>query len=298
MLLRGLFTALITPFNPEGNVDEVRLRRNIRAQIRNGVDGIVLLGTTGEAPTLTESEKKQIVRIGVEEAKGKILVLVGTGSYSTDRTIHDTRLAEESGADAALVVTPYYNKPTPEGLFKHFQALTNAVRIPICLYNIQGRTALNIDTQTLLRIADLQGIIGVKEASGNIGQIDDTVHAFADRPDFSILSGDDALTLPLMALGGHGVISVASNLIVKPIKELIRSCTAQEHDRALRLHRELRFLYKGLFIETNPIPIKAAMHFFQLDTGQCRLPLCEPSRENREKLVSLFNRIPADWLIA
>jgi 4-hydroxy-tetrahydrodipicolinate synthase len=297
MMLRGLYTALITPFDEGGGVDSTRLRYNIRAQIQHGVDGIVLLGTTGETPTLTDREKEQIIQIGVEEAKNRATILVGTGSYSTEKTIDNTRRAKELGADGALVVTPYYNKPTPEGIFRHFKALTEATHFPICLYNIQGRTGVNLQTQTLLRLADLSHIIGVKEASGNLAQMDEVVQAFAARPDFSVLSGDDALTLPLMALGGHGVISVTSNLALTPMKELIKACSKMNFTSARQLHRQLTPLFKALFIETNPIPLKAAMHLLGMDSGVCRLPLCELLPENRKKLKALIQEIPEEWLV-
>lgn len=296
MFLKGLYTALITPFTAQGQLDEKVLRHHICNQIEQGVDGLVLLGTTGETPTLTPYEQERIITIGVQEAKGVIPILVGTGCYSTVQTIEQTKRAKELGADAALIVTPYYNKPTQEGIFLHFQSICQAVDIPICLYNIQGRTGQNIQTDTLKRISHLPNIIGIKEASGNISQMDEVIHTFNHNASpFSILSGDDAFTLPLMALGGHGVISVVSNLLPKPVRELVRACSTADFDRARDWHSKLTPFFKGAFIETNPIPIKAAMNLCGIPVGSCRLPLCELGSENKEKLKQLVQNIPQEW---
>ncbi|MBA3721008.1 MAG: 4-hydroxy-tetrahydrodipicolinate synthase [Parachlamydiaceae bacterium] len=295
MLLKGLITALVTPFDSKGKLDESGLRQNIQFQIKNKVDGIVLLGTTGETPTLTHQEKERIMQIGFEEIKGKAKLIVGTGSYSTQQTIEDTIIAKNIGADAALVVVPYYNKPTQEGIFKHFQALCEAVALPICVYNVHGRTGLNLKTETLIRISNLPMVIGVKEASGMLDQIDEIIQKFVNKP-FSILSGDDALTLPIFALGGHGIISVVSNLIPKALKELVEACQNSDFEKARLIHQKLTPMYKAAFIETNPIPIKTAMQMCGMPSGFCRLPLCDLVPENKEKLQHIIETLPREWL--
>lgn len=294
MFLKGLYTALITPFDASGHLDENGLRQIIRYQIQSGVDGIVLLGTTGEDPTLLPQEKERVIQIGVEEAKGKITLLVGTGSYSTQQTIENTRRAKRLGADAALVVTPYYNKPTQEGLFLHFQALSQAVDFPFVVYNISGRTGQNLLTSTLKRISSLPNYIGVKESSGNLLQIDEVIQAFKNQPS-TVLSGDDTFTFPLMALGGHGIISVASNLVPKPIKKMVDACAKGDMITARNLHQQLYPLFNHIFIETNPIPIKTAMNMRGLPGGLCRLPLCNLIPDNETKLKSVINSLPSNW---
>ena len=274
----GLYTALVTPFDTNGKLDEDGLRNNIRFQIEQGVDGILVLGTTGETPTLSTEEKIQVIRIAREETSGKIRLMVGTGSYSTKTTIENSRLAEEMEVDSLLVVTPYYNKPMQQGLIYHFKAVAQAVNIPIMLYNIQSRCGQNITTETLEHLAQVPNIVGVKEASGNLLQIMDVIH----KIEFSVMSGDDALTFPIMALGGDGVISVASNLIPKEIKKLISS---QEKE----LHYQLLPLFKSLFIETNPIPVKTAMNMVGMAAGSCRLPLCEMQPENLQQLKKIWS---------
>lgn len=285
MNMQGLYTALITPFDEENQLDEEGLRILLKKQVQAGVEGVVLLGTTGETPTLSESEQKRIIEIGVEELSGKVSVIVGTGSYSTERTIADTRRAEQLGADAALIVTPYYNKPTQEGIYQHFKAIVEATNLPIIVYNVQGRTGQNIATSTLKRIAQLPRIIGVKEASGNVIQMMDVMAAICnEHPHFRVVSGDDALTLPLMALGGDGIISVVSNLFPEQVKALVEAAAAGDFEKARVLHYQLLPLFHAAFIETNPIPIKAAMRFYGLPAGKCRLPLCDLSAENQERL--------------
>lgn len=287
--VQGVYTAIVTPFDAQGQLDEEGLRHNIRFQIENGIDGIVALGTTGECPTLSSQEKERIILITVEEAKGKSTVMVGTGSYSTQQTIENTRLAEALGAEMALVVSPYYNKPTQEGLYRHFKAVSEATSLPLILYNIQGRTGLNIATDNLKRIAELPNIIGIKEASGNISQISDVIELVANqRPDFCVMSGDDGLTLPLMALGGLGVISVVSNLVPKQVKALVSACQQGDYTKARKLHCQLMPLFRGAFIETNPIPVKAAMSHYGMAAGSCRLPLCELTAESAHKLKGIL----------
>ena len=282
--LEGVYTALVTPFAQE-EVDVQGLRENIRLQLAAGVTGILPLGTTGETPTLSREEQDEIIRVSVAEAKGKAVVLVGTGSNCTKHTIENTQRAKALGADAALIVTPYYNKPTQEGIVRHFQAVADAVDIPIVIYNIKGRTGVNIETATIKRLAELPQVIGVKEASGEIGQIAEVIQQVQmTSPHFHVVSGDDAMTLPLMALGGTGVISVVSNLVPRLVVQLTAAAARDDFAAARAQHFALQPLFKAAFVETNPIPIKAAMTMCGMAAGGCRLPLCELQPENREKL--------------
>jgi 4-hydroxy-tetrahydrodipicolinate synthase len=287
----GFYTAIITPFDENDTVDEKGLRENIRNQIREGVDGIVVLGTTGETPTLTPEEKKLIQNITFEETTGKIPMIVGTGSYSTKQTIKNTLEAQKLGASAALIVTPYYNKPTQEGIYRHFLAVADSITIPIIIYNIGGRTGQNIQTETIKRLAAIPNIVGVKEASGNINQIAEVIELVARKnPDFTVLSGDDALTFPLMALGGHGVMSVLGNLIPGKIKELINALENEDYKNAREIHYKLMPLFRAAFIETNPVPIKTAMNYFEMPAGKVRLPLYELSPENESELICVLDQ--------
>jgi 4-hydroxy-tetrahydrodipicolinate synthase len=284
-MLKGTFTAMITPFLDD-QVDEKGLVNNIQKQLAAGITGLVFLGTTGEAATLTDEEQRKVIEIGVKETKGKAIVIVGTGSNSTRQAIEKTRRAKELGAEIALIVTPYYNKPTQEGIYRHFEAITSQVDIPILVYNIQGRTGVNIETSTLLRIAGLPNVIGVKEASGNISQAGDVVLTVRKKyPSFAVLSGDDGMTLPMMALGATGVISVVSNLVPERVVSLVNSALKGQFDNARKVHEELSSLFKLAFIEVNPMPIKYAMNLCGMAAGHCRLPLCELRRENQEVLA-------------
>lgn len=283
--ISGAFSVLITPFNSSNEIDEEGFRSNIRFQIENGVDGIVILGTTSECPTLSPSEKAKLLKIAREETSGKMHLMVGTGTYSTQETIENTKKAKEAGADSVLVVLPYYNKPTQEGLYQHFATLAEAVDIPQVIYNVQSRTGINLQTSTLKRLVAFSNIVGVKEASGNIMQMMEVITQILPlRPDFSVMSGDDALTYPLMTLGGHGIYSVLSNLYPKEVKDLCDLALKKDFDSALKLHYEFLDLVNHLFIETNPIPVKTAMRLMGRPAGHCRLPLCEMSNENLNKL--------------
>lgn len=295
MLLKGLYTVVITPMTASGDLDEEGFRRNLRFQLSHPVDGIVVLGTTGEAPTLNEKEKETVIRIAAEEIKGKVRLVVGTGSNSTRQTVENTVKAKALGADIALVVTPYYNKPTQEGIFLHFKEVSKAA-LPICIYNIQGRTGQNIQTDTLKRIVDLPLIAAVKESSGNISQMSDVIEMIGrHRPNFSVMCGDDALTLPLIALGGHGVLSVVSNILPGPVSELVKAALAGDFVKAQQLHYELMPIFRTAFIETNPGPIKAAMALCGMAAGPCRLPLCAPISENLAKLKQVVETFPKEW---
>ncbi len=292
MEFKGTYTALVTPFKND-EVDYEGLKNNILFQIQEGVEGIVPLGTTGETPTLSEAEQEKVIKLAVEVAKGKVKIMVGTGSNSTKHTIEKTQRAKELGADAVLIVTPYYNKPTQEGIFLHFKAISEAVHIPIVVYNIQGRSGVNIETPTLERIAKLHGIIGVKEASGNLNQMMDVINRIQTPPNphFSVLSGDDGITVPLIAMGGRGVVSVVSNLVPGKIVAMVNAAIKGDIASARKMHYELLPLFQTAFIETNPIPIKEAMNMCGMPAGSCRLPLCDMKSENREKLKKVLQQM-------
>ena len=274
---RGAFTALITPMKKNGDVDYEGFRRLIDIQIAGGIDGLVPLGTTGETPTLEDDEEERLIKIAVEEVRGRVPIILGAGSNSTKSMIEYTRRAKDLGADAALVVTPYYNKPNDTGLIRHFEAAAS-VGIPVVIYNIASRTGRNIPAPLIERLSRIPGIVGVKEASGDVNQMGDIIRDTAEPlrargRDFTVFSGDDALTLPLIALGGDGVISVASNLIPGKVAALVRSCLSGNFEEGRRLHYELLPFFKAAFVETNPVPIKAAMAWAGLPSGPARLPL-------------------------
>jgi 4-hydroxy-tetrahydrodipicolinate synthase len=295
---KGAFTALITPMKENGDVDYEGFRRLIDFQIEGGIDGLVPLGTTGETPTLEDDEEERLIKIAVEEVRGRVPIIVGTGSNSTKSMIGYTKRAKDLGADAALVVTPYYNKPNDEGLIRHFEAAA-AVGIPVMIYNIASRTGRNIPAPLIERLSRIPGILGVKEASGDISQMEDIIQDTAgprkaEGRDFTVLSGDDALTLPLIALGGDGIISVASNLIPGKVTALARSCLSGNFEEGRKLHYELLPFFKAAFVETNPVPIKAAMAWAGLPAGPARLPL-GPLSKNSE---ALLRRVVTDLGIA
>ena len=282
--LRGAFTALITPMNADESVDYEGFRTLVRFQLENGISGILPLGTTGETPTLDEDEEDKLIDIAIAEAKGKVPVIVGAGSNCTKDAVKYVKRAKAKGADYALVVTPYYNKPTDEGIFLHFSACSK-VGLPIIVYNIAGRTGKNISTSLLARIAELPNIAGVKEASGDLGQMMDVIQTIVSKkPDFTVLSGDDAFTVPLASLGGDGVISVVSNIEPARITEMTLAALSGDFARARKLHFELLPIFKAAFIETNPVPIKAAMNMKGLPAGSLRLPLCPLMSENEGRL--------------
>ncbi len=292
--LQGTFTALVTPFKGKNSnaIDYDALHILFKQQLKAKVDGIVILGTTGESPTITDKEQEKLIRFSVEKLAGKCKVIVGTGGYCTHGTIDRTKRAEDLGADAALIVTPYYNKPTNEGIYRHFKSVDDAVNLPIIVYNIAGRTGRNIDTDTMKRIADLDNVKSIKEASGSIEQIMEVIDAISlHRKDFSILSGDDNITFPLICLGGHGVISVLSNLIPIEIVELVKFALAGDLPKARQIHYRLLHLFKVAFIETNPIPIKEALNMTGTSVGSYRLPLCEMRSDNKAKLKSVLQQL-------
>ncbi|MFZ0565912.1 MAG: 4-hydroxy-tetrahydrodipicolinate synthase [Chlamydiales bacterium] len=278
MICSGLYTAMITPFDERGKVDETAFQQHIQNQEKERVDGIVVLGTTGEVPTLTLKEKERLVSLARKEVKN-LHLMVGCGTPSTQQTLDNLKWATDLGAQSALIITPYYNKPTQEGLYRHYETLSNAALIPIIVYNIKGRTGVNIETSTLKQIAELPQIAGVKESSGDIAQAAAVIYEIKQsRPDFAVLSGDDGLTLPLMALGADGVISATSNLVPHKMKQLIQACQKRDFSLAQKFHWELFPLFQALALEPNPIVIKAAMN--QLP----RLPLTPLSKQHHKTL--------------
>jgi len=293
--LKGAFTALVTPMKENGDVDYDGFRRLVTFQLEQGIDGLFPLGTTGEAPTLDEDEEEKLIRIAMDEIKGKVPVIIGAGSNSTKHMVYYTKRAKDSGADAALVVTPYYNKPNDNGLIRHFEAAA-AVGIPIIVYNIASRTGRNIPTPLMQKIAAIPGIAGVKEASGDIGQMGDVLDTIAfprrggENP-FTVLSGDDAFTLPLIALGGDGVISVISNLVPARVKALTKACLERNFEEARRIHFELLPLIRAAFIETNPVPIKQALTWTGLPAGPARLPLGKLDSKNEAPLKAAMEKL-------
>lgn len=286
MIFKGVITALATPFK-NGALDEDALRQHIRFQIKEGVQGVVPCGTTGESPTLSHEEHKKVVSIAVEEAKGKIVVLAGAGSNSTHEAIDLGGHAQKVGADGLLVVSPYYNKPTQEGLFRHYQAIAKAVDLPIILYNIPGRCGVNVLPETIARMArEIPAVVGVKEATGDLNQMIRTIELCG--PDFLVTSGDDGLALPLWSVGGLGVISVASNLIPGALVKTWKAWEAGNLAEARQLFYKMLPLLKALFLETNPIPLKAALGLAGMMGDEMRLPMCPPKAETVEALKPLL----------
>ena len=287
--LRGAFTAMITPMKEDGSIDYDGYRKLLRVQMEEGIDGLVPLGTTGETPTLDEDEEQRIIDVVMEEVRAfekergvKVPVVLGAGSNNTRDAVRYTERAKKAGADVALVVTPYYNKPSSEGIFRHFEAVSR-IGIPILVYNIAGRTGKNIDTPTLSRIADLPNIAGVKEASGSISQMTDVIDTIKSKhPDFAVLSGDDAMTLPLIACGGDGVVSVVSNAAPAPVTEMVRAALSGDYEAARKIHYRLLPFFKAAFVDGNPTSIKYAMRVKGLPSGSVRLPLVDVHDEAKK----------------
>jgi 4-hydroxy-tetrahydrodipicolinate synthase len=288
-MFTGTGTALVTPFRANGALDEPTLRALVKRQIAAGVDFLVPCGTTGESPTLTHEEHLCVVEIALEIAKGKAPVLAGAGGYNTAEVISMARKLAEMGADGILSVTPYYNKPTQEGLYQHFKAIASAINLPIILYSVQGRTGVNIEPATVERLAEIENIIGIKEASGNIGQMATILNTVPE--DFIVLSGDDAITLPLIALGGRGVISVVSNEIPAEMARLVRLAVSGDFAGAREIHRKFHPLMEINFVESNPIPVKTAMAEMGLLEAVWRLPLVAPKEENRKRIRAVLESV-------
>src|SRR5215510_6266733 len=282
-MFRGTFTALVTPFR-DGGIDVSAFEQLIETQIDAGISGIVAIGTTGESPTLSHKEREEVIRIVVAKANKRCLVLAGTGSNSTEHAIADTRVAEKLGVDASLLVAPYYNKPSQEGLFRHFKAIADATSLPIMLYNIPGRCSVDIVPETVARLAkECRNLVSIKEASGSVERVGELRRHLPDA--FTILSGDDSLTLPFMAAGAAGVVSVASNLFPSEVCALVCACESSDLKSAEKLHRKLLPLFKDLFIEPNPVPVKTALGWRGTTSPDVRLPLCEMSEANQARLL-------------
>ncbi|MGH9383336.1 MAG: 4-hydroxy-tetrahydrodipicolinate synthase [Vicinamibacterales bacterium] len=282
----GVGTALITPFTASGALDEEAIVRLARRQIDAGVHFLVPCGTTGETPTLSHAERLRVARLVVEAARGHVPVMAGAGGYDTNEVVHTAKELEKIGVQGLLSVTPYYNKPTPEGLYQHFSAVAAATPLPIVLYNVPGRTGCNIESATLARLATIPHVIGVKEASGNITQMVEICRVVP--PEFIVLSGDDALTLPLMSIGGRGVISVASNEIPAEMSQLVEAVERGDHAVARQLHHRLTPLMLGNFIESNPGPVKFAMAAMGLCEEVYRLPMVPPRPASQQKILEIL----------
>ena len=283
----GVGTAIVTPFTKAGALDEPGVRRLARRQIDEGVHFLVPCGTTGESPTLSEEERTRVVEICVEEARGKVPVLAGAGGYDTKEVIHAARVMERAGATGLLSVTPYYNKPTPEGLVQHYKAIAESTSLPIIVYNVPGRTGCNVDVATLVKLSAIPNIVGVKEASGNIQQMCEICRAVP--PEFLVLSGDDAITLPLMAVGGRGVISVASNEVPREMAEMVEAAERGDFAAARKIHTALLPLMLINFVESNPGPVKVAMAAMGLLEEVYRLPMVPPRQDSRTKILNVLS---------
>ncbi|WP_243366692.1 4-hydroxy-tetrahydrodipicolinate synthase [Fundidesulfovibrio soli] len=288
MQFSGAFTALVTPFK-NGKVDEEAYRAHIEWQIEEGIDGLVPCGTTGESPTLSHAEHEQVVRICVDQVKGRVPVLAGAGSNNTIEAIDLTRCAKDAKADGALLITPYYNKPTQAGLIEHFKAIAKEVPMPIIVYNVPGRTAVNLLPQTVAALRkQAPEVVGIKEATGNLCQVSDLIEYCGE--DFIILSGDDFTVLPTLAVGGHGVISVSSNVAPGLMRKLCKAWRKGDVKKAKRLHYKLAPINRAMFLETNPIPVKAALGLMGRITPEIRLPLVGLSADNEAKLADVLRK--------
>ncbi len=295
-MFTGAYTALVTPFTKDGKVDEPRLRELVENQIRGGVDGLVPCGTTGESPTLSHEEHNHVIELVVKFATGRCKVIAGTGSNSTDEAIFMTQHAEKVGADATLQVAPYYNKPTQAGLYAHFRTIAEQGGLPVIIYNIPGRTGVDVSNETLAKLRhDLPDkIVGLKESTGNVDRVSQ-IRTLVDR-EFAILSGDDSLTLPMMSVGAVGVISVAANVMPREVTDMVHAALKGDYERAGRIHAKLFPLFKDLFIETNPVPVKAALAMMGQIEETYRLPLVPMSDANRallKKTVQLLGLVKA-----
>jgi 4-hydroxy-tetrahydrodipicolinate synthase len=285
-MFTGCGTALVTPFRRDLSLDEETLRRLVRRQIDAGIDFLVPCGTTGESPTLTRAEHLRVVGIALEEARGKVPVLAGAGGYNTSEVIELARDLERMGVAGILSVTPYYNKPTQEGLYQHYQAIASSIRLPIVVYSVQSRTGVNVEPATMARLAAIENIVGVKEASGNIGQMATILNEVPTA--FTVLSGDDVVTIPLMALGGRGIISVAANQIPGEMTQLAQACLRGDFETARRVQARYLPLMNINFVESNPIPVKAAMGLMGLLDPVYRLPMTPPSSANLARIAKVL----------
>lgn len=283
-MFKGSMVAIVTPFKNRGReLDEAKLKELVDFQIKNNTSVIVPCGTTGESATLTIEEHEKVIDIVIETAKGKAKVMAGTGSNNTDEAIELTKHAKEAGADGALIITPYYNKPTQEGIYRHFKALSDSVDIPLIAYNIASRTGVNITPETMQRLSALKNVVAVKEASGNLTQMAEIKRICGK--DFGLISGDDALTLPVLAIGGCGVISVAANIIPGDVSDMVKAFTGGDIEKARSIYYKMLPLVDAMFIETNPIPVKTAMGMLGMIEPDLRLPMCNMSEANKERLA-------------
>jgi len=285
MEFRGVYTALVTPFS-KGAVDYVRLEKLVESQIAGGVDGIIPVGTTGESPTLSVEEHLKVIEVVIKKAAKRCVIVAGTGANSTSEAIELTMAAKALGADATLQVTPYYNKPTQEGIYRHFSAVADTAGLPVFLYNVPGRSGVAITPETVARLSKNANIVALKEAGGSV----DRVSQVRDACDITIFSGDDSLTLPMMSVGAVGIVSVASNIIPKELKQMVDAAAAGKLEQARQLHQKYYPLFRDLFIEANPIPVKTAMAMMGLLEEEFRLPLCPISDANRVKLRATLEK--------
>ena len=288
-MFTGCGTALVTPFRKDGSLDESTLRKLVRRQIDAGINFLVPCGTTGESPTLTRAEHLHVIEIVVDEAKGTTPVIGGAGGYNTREVIELARELERIGVDGILSVTPYYNKPTQEGLYQHYQAIAGAIRLPLVVYSVQSRTGVNVEPSTLKRLAQIENIVAVKEASGHMTQIANVLHEVP--PEFTVFSGDDAITIPVIVLGGRGLISTVANQIPGPMAQLVKASLAGDFAAARQIHARYLPLMNVNFVETNPIPVKAAMALMGLLEPVWRLPLCAPAAANLTKIEKVLESV-------
>ncbi len=286
--LKGAMVAIVTPFK-DGEVDEDAFRVLIKRQIDAGIDGIVPCGTTGEAATMDIREYEKVVGITVDECKGKVPVLAGAGTNNTKKVIELAKLAESTGADAILSVAPYYNKPTQEGLYQHYKTIAENIEIGLVLYNVPGRTSVNILPETAIRLSQIDNIVGIKEASGSLNQVSTIIEGKADN--FNVISGDDFLTLPMMSIGATGIISVTANVEPNLVADQYDAIVSGDYELAKDLHHKLFKLHEAMFIETNPIPVKTAVHLMGFIDEEFRLPLCKMNDSNKEKLKSILKKM-------
>lgn len=284
-----VLTAMITPFNKDMTINFSLVRKLALHLVQNGSDGLVVAGTTGESPTLSKEEKVELFKAVVEEVGGKAVVLAGTGGNSTQESIALTQAAQKAGVDGVMLVAPYYNKPSQEGLYQHFKAVAENTELPVMLYNVPGRTSVNILPQTVVRLAQVENIVAIKEASGSMDQVSELRRSLPD--DFAVYSGDDSLTLPILALGGKGVVSVVSHLAGRRIKEMINAYTSGNTTLATEIHLEMFPLFRGMFITTNPVPVKAALNLLGWQVGTPRLPLVEATPNEKELIKNLLESV-------
>jgi len=284
-----VLTAMATPFDESGAVDWEQVTALAKRLVEGGSDGIVVAGTTGESPTLSDEEKIRLFRTVKDAVGGRVVVVAGTGTYDTKHSIHLSKEAERAGSDALLLVNPYYNRPSQDGLYAHFRTIAESTRLPCMLYNIPGRTGVNCAPETIARLADVPNIAAVKEASGSLDQVSDIRRR--TKEDFLIYSGDDSLTLPILAVGGAGIVSVASHLVGREIQQMVRAYEEGEVARALQLHLRLLPLFKVLFITTNPVPLKAALNMSGITVGKPRLPLVEATAKEKEQIQTVLEEL-------